>query len=95
MVQNGDLISLNMAVDGNFSIGSLNLSSVNFVMAYQAASEVNGRVHSAEFTMGGTASLDLFNVINFKISLGHNGQPGPGDPGRHARVPELLDGCLD
>ena len=76
IVRNGQLVSLNMAVESNFSIGSLTLSNINFVMAYQAASDSFGVYHPSEFTLGGTASLNLFNVITLDIDLGQNGQPG-------------------
>ena len=76
LVQNGVLETLNMTIVGNFSIASLNLSSVNFVMTYEPASYVEGVYTPAEFIMAGTASLNLYNVITVNIDLGHNGQPG-------------------
>ncbi len=76
VVQNGVLETLNMTIVGNFSIASLNLSSVNFVMTYEPASYVNGVYTPDEFMMAGTASLNLYNVITVNIDLGHNGQPG-------------------
>ena len=65
-----------MAVVGNFSIGSLNLTNVNLVMAYQPASDVSGVYTPSEFTMAGSASFDLYNVITVNVDLGQNGQPG-------------------
>ena len=76
VVQNGVLETLNMTIVGNFSIASLNLSSVNFVMTYQPSSDVNGVYTPDELMMVGTASLNLYNVITVNVDLGQNGQPG-------------------
>jgi hypothetical protein len=67
VITNGNLASLNMTVSANFQVGGVSVIG-NLDMAYN---------HSANtFTMTGQATLEVFNVFAFTVTLG-----GPGTSG--------------
>ena len=68
IIQNGQLISLNMQVTSNISVGNITLTQGDFVLAYTAA--------ASEFIMTGDATLGIPDVVSFKADLGGNGTQG-------------------
>ena len=95
VVQNGQLVSLDMSVSGSFSIFSISLSQVDFVMSYTAASEVNGVSIPSEFIMSGAGVARLVRRHHPQHRPGAERRAGPRGRGRDARDLRLLGRHID
>ena len=75
VVVDGQLETLNMTVDANFSAGPLALNGT-LVMSYAAGQYVNGQYEPSEFVMTGDASASIFGLNVFDVDLGGQGTQG-------------------
>ena len=68
VVSNGSLVSLDMTVNGSFTVSSVTIAAQDLEFTYSAA--------TSTFTLGGTASVTIGDMSNLSVTFGHDSTPG-------------------
>jgi autotransporter-associated beta strand protein len=68
VIQNGNLVSLDMTVDSNIQVGSVDFTTEGLEFTYT--------VSSGLFTLAGTAGVSVMGIGNLNVTFGNHGNPG-------------------
>ena len=68
VIQNGSLVSMDLTVNSDITIGAVNISTTGLEFTYVTATSL--------FTLSGTAGVSVKGIDSFSVTFGHNGNPG-------------------
>ena len=68
VITDGSLTSLDLRIDSNFTIASATFTTTGLEFTYLSSAD--------QFTLTGSAKVDIRNMGNLSVRFGHNGNPG-------------------